>query len=422
MFEKHFWWKYNKALVLGTWWWNDIVSAFIIALDLQKQGIQTDVAWILSPWAIHYFANQKEQTINHIQWDVTRFINSKTPHEISFVDSHLPDIALQNQVYIEHYYDFSTRFWTARLSDELNKLIYQNKYNLFVAVDVGWDILARWKEDDTLLSPIMDFTSLHLLQTLNIDNYLIEFWLLTDWELRPAWTKEILKELESKWLLLDQGQIHLEDSNIQTFIKIFDKIKKIRAWHTWVMTLETLNKIWSQADINTEYRFRSQIWKDRRHTSFDVNLPYQYFGKTYLIDGKNFSKDREITAFDYENTLDQYIKLKSIQAKWKTEMDLFYLWSWDNRTTTEQKWYCMQFLIPSTMIDIQTRKEIMHAWVSQLLSGESDLSLISKDDLSFVPLDQIHIKQAWNFFLLYKKDIHDFVDSTIDQIIKYQTL
>ncbi len=420
MFQKYFSNKYTNALVLGTWWWNDIVSSLIIALDLQKQGIQTDIAGILSPGAIHYFAGQKEQPINQINWDIKRFINSKTPHEISFVDSHLPFIVSQNWVHISNYYDFSTRFGTDKLTNEISQFIEKNKYDVFVQVDVGWDILARGKEDETLLSPIMDFTSLHLLKTLDIDNYLIEFGLLTDWELRPHWAKEILEEISSKWLLLDQSDISLEDDNIQTFIKIFDEIKKIRAWHTWVMTIETLKNIWSQKDIDTQYRFRSQIWKDKWHTAFDVNLPYQYFGKTYLIDWKRFSQDRENTAFSYENTLDQYIKLKSIQPKWKTEMDLFYLRSWENRTTTQQEWYCMQCLIPSTMIDQQTRKEIINAGIEQLSSWESDLLLISKDDIYFVQLDNIYTKQAWNFFLLYKNDIQDFINSTANQINNYQ--
>ncbi len=420
MFDKQITHKYNKALVLGTWWWNDIVSSLIVALDLQKQGIQTDIAGVLSPWAIHFFDGQKEQPINRISWEVKRFINSKTPKEISFVDWVLPSIASQHWVNISNYYDFSTRFWTARLSQELNKLIQQNQYDLFVPVDVGWDILARWKEDDTLLSPIMDFTSLNLLKTLNIDNYLKEFWLLTDWELRPHWVQKILEELELKWLLVDQSQISLQDDNVQTFIKIFNEIKKIRAWHTWVMTIQTLEKLWSNQDIDTQYRFRSQIGKNKRHTPFEVNLPYQYFGKTYLIDGKRFATERPNTAFDYENTLDQYIKLKSTQMKWKTEMDLFYLRSWDNRTTTQQSWYCMQFLIPSTMIDIQSRKEIIQAWIEQLSSLESDLALISADDINLVQQDNLHIKQAWNFYLIYKQEIHDFVDSTVQQINQYQ--
>ncbi|MFZ2151395.1 MAG: DUF1152 domain-containing protein [Candidatus Absconditicoccaceae bacterium] len=420
MFPKHFSNKYNNALVLGTGGGNDIVSALIVALDLQKQGIKTDIAGMLSPGAIHYFDGQKEQAVNRISGEIKRFINSKSLKEISFVDGFLPGIASQQGVNIDNYYDLSTRFGTKKLSDELNKIILQNQYDLFVAVDVGGDILARGKDDDTLLSPIMDFTSLYLLNTLNIDNDLIEFGLLTDGELRPKGAKEILEELASKGLLLDQSDISLEDYNVQTFIKIFDEIKKIRAGHTGVMTIETLKNIGSQKDIDTKYRFRSQIGKDKWHTSFDVNLPYQYFGKTYLIDGKKFAEDRLNTSFSYENTLDQYIKLKSIQPKWKTEMDLFYLWSGDNRTSTQQEGYCMQFLVPSNMIDIQSRKEIIYAGIEQLSSGESDLLLIYKDDISLVKSDQLKIKKAGNFYLVYQENIEDFIHSTAEQIINYQ--
>ncbi len=423
MFSKHFSNKYNKALLLGTWWWNDIVSTIIIALDLQKQGIQTDIAWVLSPWAIHYFDGQKEQPINRIQGEVRRFINSRSLKEISFVDWFLPAIAAKHGVNIANYYDLSTRFWTKKLSDELNKLIAQNQYDLLLDVDVGWDILARSKEDDTLLSPIMDFTSLNLLKTLNIDNYLIEFGLLTDGELRAQWVKQILEELNEKWLLLDQWNISLEDDNIQTFIKIFDEIKKIRAWHTWVITLQTLQKIWSYLDLITQYRFRSQIWKKIWHTSFDVNIPHEYFGKTYLIDWKKFALDRSETAFDYQNTLDQYIRLKSMQKNRKTEMDLFYLRSWDNRTTPNKQWCCMHFLIPSTMIASPDRADMIQTWIDQLLSWETDLALISRDDLVLIPHhDGIKIQEAWNFCLVYQKDIQDFIDSTAQKIKEYQIL
>lgn len=422
MLSKNFSNKYNKALVLGTWWWNDIVSSIIIALDLQKKGIQTDLAWVLSPWAIHYFDGQKEQPINRIHGDVKRFINSRSLKEISFVDGFLPAIAAKYGVNISNYYDLSTRFWTKRLSQEMNNLISTNQYDLFVAADVWWDILARWKEDETLLSPIMDFTSLNLLKTLDIDTYLKEFWLLTDGELRPKWAKDILEELSSKWLLLDTSDISLEDDNVQTFIKIFDEIKKIRAWRTWVKTIETLEEIWSYEDLITKYRFRSQIGEKIWHTRFDVEIPYQYFGKSYLIDWKKFATERIDTAFDYENTLEQYIRLKSLQKNRKTEMDLFYLRSWDNRTTSEQKWYCMQFLIPSTMIPQQDREEMLDAWISQLLSWETDIALISRDDLASIPHhDGIKIKEAWNFCLVYQKNIEDFIDSTLEQIKKYQS-
>lgn len=422
MFEKQFSNKYNKALILGTWWWNDIVSSIIIALDLQKKGIQTDIAGVLSPWAVHYFDGQKEQPINRIQGDVKRFINSKSFKEISFVDGFLPGIAAKHGVNISNYYDLSTRFWTKKLSQEMDNLISTNQYDLFVAADVWWDILARWKEDDTLLSPMMDFTSLNLLKTLDIDTYLEEFWLLTDGELRRQWAQIILNDLIAKSLLLGQDKLSLQDENIQTFIKIFDEIKKIRSWHTWVITLQTLEKIWSYEDLITQYRFRSQIGKQIWHTAFDVEIPYQYFAKTYLIDWKKFATERKATAFEYENILDQYIRLKSLQKNRKTEMDLFYLRSWDNWTTPEQKWYCMQFLVPSTMIPQQERAAMLQAWISQLLSWETDLALISHDDLALVPYyDWIKIKQAWNFCLVYQKDIEDFIDSSLEQIKKYQS-
>lgn len=420
MFEKHFSETYTRALVLWTWWGNDIVSALIVALDLQRQGIQTDVAWVLSPGAIHYFAGKPEKSINAISWNVQRYINGKSLYPITFVDGVLPKIADAHDIQIPHYYDFSTRFGTQALSHDLQKLVQQRAYDLFVEVDVGGDILARGVEDLTLLSPLMDFTSLHLMRNLSIDNYLVEFWLLTDGELRPQWTKEILHWLQTTWLLLDQDMLSLQDPHVQSFINVFDDIKKIRAGHTWVMTLKTLEHIWSQEDILTQYRFRSQVGSQRWHTPFDVVLPHEYFGQAYLIDGKWLAQQRTQTAFAYENPLEQYIRLKSLQPSWKTEMDLFYLRSGDNRTTAKQQWHCLHCLMPSTMIDNDTRKKIIEAWIGQLASRDVDVSLILKEDLALVEDKAVVCEEVWNFALLYKHHMQDFAHQVKHQIQSYQ--
>jgi hypothetical protein len=55
----------------------------------------------------------------------------------------LPNIASRRDIHIPHYYDFSTRFGTQRLTDELQKLIKLRAYDVLIAVDVGGDALAR---------------------------------------------------------------------------------------------------------------------------------------------------------------------------------------------------------------------------------------------------------------------------------------
>jgi hypothetical protein len=308
------------------------------------------------------------------------------------------------------------------LTDELQKLIKLRAYDVLIAVDVGGDALARWAEDATLLSPIMDFTSLHLLQDLNIDSYFREFGLLTDGELRRQWAKEILEALQKDWLLLDQDILSLQDPNVQLFSHVFDEIKKTRAGHTWVKTLQTLEHIWSQEDIVSQYRIKSRVGDKIWRTPFEVVLSHEYFGHAYLIDGKWLAQQRSQTAFAYENPLEQYIRLKSLQPSWKTEMDLFYLRSGDNWTTPKQKWHCLLCLAPSTMIDPQTRKEIITAWIHQLSSRDADISLLLKEDLALVEDKEVRHEEVWKFALLYKDHMKEFAHQVKQQLQSYQSM
>ncbi|MEI6673090.1 MAG: hypothetical protein WCL02_07400 [bacterium] len=79
----------------------------------------------------------------------------------------------------------------------------------------------------------------------------------------------------------------------------------------------------------------------------------------YTLQGKQFAEQRKETALSFENTLEQYIKLKTMQSHWKTEMDLFYLWSGDNWTTPQQNGHCLQLLVPSQMIHQDSRKSLI---------------------------------------------------------------
>ena len=77
--------KYKKALILGTGGGNDIVSATLIADYLHNEGIECDVAGILSMGALHEFDGVKESVINEIK-DVKRYLTNKQKTEISFRD------------------------------------------------------------------------------------------------------------------------------------------------------------------------------------------------------------------------------------------------------------------------------------------------------------------------------------------------
>ena len=419
LWNKH----YIKALVLWTWGGNDIVSAIIVALKLQKQGIQTDIAGILSPAVVHYFWWKPEKVINKIEWNVERIILSKHAKKISFLDGSLPLITKNAGVHIENFYDFSTRYGTEKLTQGVNNLIQEKQYDLFVPVDVGWDILARWARDSTLLSPVMDFASLNLLKNISIDNLLKEFWLGTDGELRANGMREILKEVEEKWLLLWQSQLSESDSEIQKFKEIYNEISKTRIGHTATITQETLKHIGEKNDYISPYYFTSQIGNTKVEHHFDVTIPHESFGKMYTIQGKEFAQQREKTAFSFDNSLEQYIRLKTMQSDWKTELDLFYLRSGDNWTTPQRDGQCLQLLVPSKMIGESKRASLIQTWIDMLSWWETDIALILKEDKKLINETGLLSNDVGKFSLLSKDpNIHDAVEKTAGQIADYQTM
>jgi len=330
---------YKKAFVFGTGGGNDILSAIIPALHLKKLGVSVDIGGVLSPAAIHTFDGVDEKVINKIK-NVNRYINTENGlKSIDLIDNYIPD-ATKSILPDSKFYDISFKFGTDKLVEDFNNFIYDNGYDLVVAVDVGGDILGT-SADTHLLSPMMDFTSLYLLRHLKVNNFLVEFGIGTDGELRPGRIKDILKELDS--VLLHSMTLKKEDEEVVAFEKLFDNIKHIRQGHTNVMTLETLN---TDEDIITEYRHRTQIGDKKWFHKFMVILKKEYHGKVWLFDGKSLSTMRTETAFSYKTSHEQMMRLKELCPYWKTEMDMF---------EVDDVFY----LTPSLMIDGDTRNEII---------------------------------------------------------------
>ena len=394
--------KHKKALVFGAGGGNDIVSAVLIAMYLQRKGIKTDVGGMLSPAAIHHFQGNIEDVVNENKGDATREIPAKKPVRITFIDGFVPKMVADAGVKIERFYGFSTRFGTTALEYGIKELVEKNKYDLVVAVDVGGDILARSEEDPTLLSPMMDFTSLYILSTLYTDCLLVEFGLGTDGELRPLGMRDVLDELRDKKLLLGEEKIHKDDPELEKFRAIYEKVRKIRLGNTARMTLQTLDTPTPDQDIVSEYRFRSRIGRKKWYTPYTVVLPSEYFGKVFAIDGRKLAKLRPSTAVPYRNALEQYVKVKRVHT-WKTELDLGYLWSGDKWTSTKRTGHCLQLLMPSTMIPEKTRKEIIRAGIADLKNGKTDFALMLGDDLEYVPGSFLK-KETGRFYLVTQEE------------------
>jgi hypothetical protein len=309
---------YKKPLIIGTGGGNDIVSASLVLAELQRQGIYSDLAGICAPGAIHFYKGIKEDSLNEVSEETERFIESKNKLKISFIDGNLPNLLAENNLSAS-VYNLSGRYGTSRLIKQLEDLIRKNNYDGIIAVDVGGDILAREKEDSSILSPLMDFTTLYAVSQLKTPSILVEFGLQTDGELRPRGCNEILNELAAKKIILAESGIHRNDSSVLTFESIYNSISNIRRGHTGVMTLKTLE---SENDINTLYKFRMHILDKTLTYDFPITLESRYFGKVFTFDLKELARNRA-RAFAYENYLELFLKTKKI-ADTKTELDLLY--------------------------------------------------------------------------------------------------
>lgn len=382
MFDPKYVSWYTNALVVWTGGGNDIVSAVPVAAKLQEYGIQTDIAGVLSWAAFHTYNWSPEKEINKLTTDTKRYISHINTPSVTFVDPYLEDVVRWEWLTVNNFYNFSTRFGTKNLTYELQKLIKEKQYDLLVAVDVGWDILARWSQDSHILSPMMDWTMLRVLSDLDIDSILLEFGLGTDGELRPSSIDDIIDELRQSDVILDTNIIDKTSPNMVLFKNVFDKISSVRKWNTNVQTLKTLEYAWTDKNLMIPYRFRTQLWSKKRFTWFDVELLYTYFWKTFTMDLQSLTDRRKLTAISYENILEQYVKLKSIQPQWKTECDLFCVWSADNFTTAIPSGYCLQFTCPSFMIDSCDRSQILSASFDLLLHDSVDVLLMFADDIS----------------------------------------
>lgn len=358
---------YERPLVIGTGGGNDIVSATLIVSDLRKYGKKADLAGMCSPAAWHTYESEQERIINEVTENTERFRPCKIHKKISFIDSKVPELLKQENLDVR-VYNLSCRYGTENLTVGLNRLVKEN-YDGIIAVDVGGDILARSK-DDTILSPIMDFTLLNVLGKLNVPSTLIEFGLQTDGELRPRSCKEILQELTDEKILLDTKIIDPEDESVKVYRNIYNGIEHIRHGHTAEMTLRTFKET---QDIITQYKFRVQILERKWYSFCDILLESKYFRKAFIFDPKELAKNREL-AISYETPFECYLKTKKI-VDTKTEMDMLY--------ANVGEYYVWLGLLCS-QIKGEERKEILRYGLENL-NDYADAGILWHKDLSVIP-------------------------------------
>lgn len=371
----------RRALLIGTGGGNDIASAVIPAQQLQRHGIETDIAGVLSPAAAHRCDGRIESVVNDItSGRIERWIPFSTPAPISFVDAVLPGAIAQAGLRIPRIYDLSIRYGTEALLEGVETLVRERGYDLVIAVDVGGDILARGQSDPTVLSPLMDHAILWMCSHLSVPTALVEFGLGTDGELRPEGMREIVEELRSTGAMLAETRIAAGNPEIIAFRTVFDELRKTRAGHTGVMTLRTLDTPTPDEDIITTYRYRSRIRDKSWHTPYEVVLPHEHFGAMYWLDAKKVAAARRETAHPFTDPLAQYLRTKMENPSWKTELDLYPLRSgdgWRSPAVGDTLW----LLMPTLRMPGQQRSEVIAAGLEALRDGYADAGLFFCEDV-----------------------------------------
>jgi len=360
---------YEHPLIWGTGGGNDIVSATLVLADVCRAGKTADLAGMCSPGAWHTYDGKPEDCVNRVTAGTRRFIPSRNLLEKSFVDHKVPEL-LSCQGFQSKVYNFSSRFGTQRLVDDVTTLIRKENYDGIIAVDVGGDILARGNQDPTILSPLMDFTTLYVLSQLNIPSTLVEFGLQTDGELRPQGCAEILDELQSTGVLTSTRTLLLDDPAVHVFRSVYDGIKDIRHGHTAHMTLQTLT---ATDDIHTHYHTRVQAMDKKWHVSFPLTLEKKYFGQMFLIDAQRLAASRPL-AFPYKTPLEQCVKSKLI-VNTSSEMDGLYASVEDS---------CVWVALYPQTVAGDLRKEVL-AYGFSRLEDFANAALVWKEDEALIP-------------------------------------
>ena len=360
--------KYKKPLVIGMGGGNDIVSSTIILSYLKERVINADLAGISSPGAWHNYNGKEEEPVNLVSKNTIRYIDSKNPVNISYIDPQLPTL-LEKENINARVYNLSLRYGTNELIKGLEQLIEEQRYDGIIAVDIGGDVLARGKQHSTILSPLMDFSTLYVINQLNTPSILVEFGLQTDGELRPDSCKEILEDLERSNAIPSTFELKKQDKAIESFKRIYSEIEKIRHGHTANMTLETLEK---DEDIHAEYRSRVRVLDKKWYFNFPITLEKKYFGKGFIIDPKVVFKKTQL-SFPFNDPFELYIKMKK-KIDTRAEMDMLY--SKPNNTVVWLGVLCPQ-------IKGKQRGEVLNYGLQQL-EVHADVGLFWKKDEEFL--------------------------------------
>lgn len=429
--------KYKKILVLGAGGGNDILSALLIAGYLKEEKIKVDIANMASPGFYHLFNSKGERGVNQVTIHSKRFLcpSLRDRIEAPYIDAHVPYICKKFGINIENFYTFSIRFGSETLTKMVNHLIVNNSYDAVIAVDAGGDILADPIRDYFLLSPMLDFSTLNLLNSIKgADVYLLAFALGADGEITFSRLKEIHNK---KFPHLVKGGCYFskEDVQIKLFKKMFEEFKVIRRGNTIPIFLNTLeyfetreeqDKIVCVCNAKEALVYKHICKRSIGIYNFIKESKTQIYpptiGKGYFIDYKKLISINPLAALPYENILERYVQAKK-KLTWVTELDGRYLWSGLNFKDILQKGNSLVFLAFPPHWDHLRKTRLIAEGLGQLKCGRVDIAVMCKQDLSENIRNIYNIEESncqSGLCLVSQRKFSNEREAIADKIRKYQ--
>lgn len=399
--------NYSKVLVVGAGSGRDIASSVLVTEKLRKLRIGVDLAGFLTPWALHTFDGELEKSVNDLAGKRSRkFIASR---EGVYLDSYFePELVKLNREYgleIGKFYLLSLQYGTAKLEDQLEKLIKKNSYDALIVVDVGGDILARKKDYPWLLTPIVDFSCLSILAGLHskIDSYLTVVAPGVDGEIPCRNLQEIFDELKNKGLVLSHEELRKSSSHYQTFQRINNEINsRTRSYSNTFRLIERV-VCSTRAQISETLKKRVSVKGKSWKLSLPVDLSQPLAKGMYHFDLKSIHTIRDI-GLSYNNIFEAFMNLKQLGAG-GTEVDLSFVPGCIEGGEYKD---IMFLLTPPERLESRVRKGIFEYGIKLTAEGDIECSaILTKDKHAFGIPSNLDINEPGGFFdtlsLLRKK-------------------
>ena len=399
--------NYSKVLVIGAGSGRDIASSVLVTEKLRKLRIGVDLAGFLTPWALHTFDGELEKPVNDLVGKMSRkFLASR---EGVYLDSYFePELAKLNREYgleLGKLYLLSLQFGTAKLGDQLERLIKKNSYDALIVVDVGGDILARKKDYPWLLTPIVDFSCLSILAGLRsrIDSYLTVVAPGVDGEIPCRNLQEIFDELKNKGLVLSREELRKSSSHYQTFQRINIEINsRTRSYSNTFRLIERV-VCSTRAQISETLKKRVSVKGKSWKLSLPVDLSQPLAKWMYHFDLNIIHTIRDL-GLSYKDIFEAYIKLKQLGAG-GTEVDLSFV----PGCIEGGEYKDIIFLLtPPERLESRVRKGIFEYGIKLTAEGDIECSaILTKDKHAFGIPYNLDINEPGGFFdtvsLLRKK-------------------